>query len=831
MMKLVKIEILIKKWGDLMKKFNEYINFQTSPQAREGSMVIYDHMRVTVLTSRLLRVEYSEANEFRDVATKTFINRNLPTPSFEVKSDEDSFELLTEHLVLSYKKHKRGFTRDSFSIYVKDTDKKWCYGTGLSNLKGTCRTLDEIDGACDLGSGLISRDGIAVIDDTASFTFDDTGWFNETYFEAGTYEDFYIFGYGHDYKGCLAEYMKVAGKVPMLPRWALGNWWSRYWKYTEEELLGVMDRFQEEEIPLSVCIIDMDWHITDVSGGGSGGWHAGWTGYTWNTGLFPDPKAFLDNLHSRGIKTSLNLHPADGLMPHEEMYEEMAGFMGMDPSEKEQIPFDIVDKRFAEGYFDIMHRPHEDNGVDFWWMDWQQGLKSKSSHLDPLFLLNHLHYLDRGRDENKRGFVFSRWGGLGNHRYPIGFSGDAHGTWDSLAFQPHLTSTAANVGYGWWSHDIGGHKSSRMDQELFARWVQYGVFSPILRLHSTNCTYENRHPWAYTKEILDVTKEAMQLRHQLIPYLYTMSWLNYEKDIPFILPLYYNHPEREEAYLQDSMYYFGEQLIAAPYVKQADEEVGLSHQDIWLPEGDWYDFFSGDYYEGDSHYPLYGTLNEIPVFAKEGSIIPLAPQQGKSGVEIPINMELHIFPGREGSFTLFEDNGESQGYMKNKGAKTTITQKVEGCTSSIKIQGVEGNKEFIPEGRSYELRLKGFANPEKVIYTSDSEKRELPFEYDEKRKTIFVEPVLADIHGDMLIDIVCKDELARKERDPKKVIDQLLRVAKVDSRLKEIIIQNKERVQTEPYFLLKSDKRHRVTDKFMKAIIEIVRDKPIFMLR
>lgn len=145
----------------------------------------------------------------------------------------------------------------------------------------------------------------------------------------------------------------------------------------------------------------MDWHITKT-----GNTSDGWTGYTWNTELFPDPSAFIKWLHEQGLRTDLNLHPARGIHPHELQYEEMAQWMGIDPASQKAIPFDITDPHFAEGYFDILHHPKEQAGVDFWWMDWQQGQKSRVPGLDPLWWINHLHYFDLGRDGRKRPFVF-----------------------------------------------------------------------------------------------------------------------------------------------------------------------------------------------------------------------------------------------------------------------------------------------------------------------------------------------------------------------------------------------------------------------------------------
>ena len=282
------------------------------------------------------------------------------------------------------------------------------------------------------------------------------------------YRDLYFFGYGHDYVGCLREYGQVSGRVPMVPRYALGNWWSRYWDYRQNELRDLMVEFHEKQVPLSVCIIDMDWHITRTGNASSG-----WTGYTWNREQWPDPDGFIAWLHEQGLRTAMNLHPADGIWPHEAQYEAMARWMGQDPQSQEPVHFDLADPRFVEGYFDILHHPMEAEGVDFWWLDWQQGQRMVHSRrpvaevMDPLWWLNHLHFYDLRRNGTKRPFIFSRWGGLGNQRYPIGFSGDSWVTWATLEFQPYFTATASNVAFGWWSHDVGGHSAGTEDPELF----------------------------------------------------------------------------------------------------------------------------------------------------------------------------------------------------------------------------------------------------------------------------------------------------------------------------------------------------------------------------
>ena len=172
-------------------------------------------------------------------------------------------------------------------------------------------------------------------------------------------------------------------------------------------------------------------------------------------------------------------------------------------------------------------------------------------------------------------------------------------SWESLAFQPYFTASAANAAYGWWSHDIGGHMRGIEDSERYVRWVQFGVLSPIFRLHSTKDIFIDRHPWAFDTEVLRLARTAMQFRHALIPYLYTMSYRNAQEGIPVITPMYYDWPLEDSAHQTPDQYLFGTALMAAPICSPADPELGKTRQNIWFPPGEWFDFFTGKKYSGN----------------------------------------------------------------------------------------------------------------------------------------------------------------------------------------------------------------------------------------
>lgn len=676
----------------------DHFKLNTAPIATREAMVYMGAVRFTVLTERLIRIEYQTQQQFQDHASQAFWYRQQPVPPFTVIKGENRIEIETSALHLSYdSSNGEGLTAQNLTITVKGTDAVWTPETvDDKNLYGTTRTLDFINGYVPLHQGLISRSGWAVLDDSDTLVFNEQSWLVPRE-QSG--QDWYFFGYGHDYKACLRDYCLVSGQMPLIPRWILGNWWSRFWHYTQDEMIALLDDFQKYDMPFSVCIVDMDWHITET-----GNQSTGWTGYTWNRDLFPHPEQLISDMHDKNLKVSLNLHPAEGIHSHEEYYPEMARRMGIDPDTGQPVEFDITDPQFVNAYFEVLHHPHEEMGVDFWWLDWQQGLESKLKGLDPLWLINHLHFYHQGKD-GKRPFIFSRWGNQGNQRYPIGFSGDSYATWEMLSFQPYMTATASNIAYGWWSHDIGGHTSGVEDPELFIRWVQFGALSPINRIHVTKGEFYDRRPWMMDDEnVLKEVREALQFRHALIPYLYTMAKRANEQALPLMLPMYYDYPEAEQAYHFPQQYAFGSELIASPYVSPKDSDTGLSRQVVWLPEGStWYHFFTGERYTGGIH-PIYGHLNDIPLFAKAGAIVPLADEGGEFGADNPHKLHIHVFAGADHQFTLYEDDGDT---LHTSACTTTLTQSWAENALIFTIAPSEGDLSLIPAERSVTISVHG----------------------------------------------------------------------------------------------------------------------------
>ncbi|KAJ5897132.1 uncharacterized protein N7473_006531 [Penicillium subrubescens] len=634
-------------------------SFPHTPVAHPEAIISAGKYRFSVLSDGMLRYEWAEDNQFEDRASVLAINRQLPVPEFRVKENQHNLQIITSRFHLTYDKQE--FSPNGLSAVVKGNygphGSVWRYGTQASNLGGTTRTLDEADGRVVLDQGVISRHGYATLDDSKSMLFDDRQWVTTRL--PGKRVDGYLFAYGHDYQQAIQAFYLLSGPQPLLPRWALGNWWSRYYPYTADEYLSLMNRFRESEIPLSVAVLDMDWHIVQDECVKKAG-VTGWTGYTWNRELFPNPKAFLAELHDRGLHVSLNDHPADGVQSYEDPYEEMAIALDHDVSMGDPISFDITNQTFLDAFFDVLHRRFEREGLDLWWVDWQQGTHSRIPGIDPLWVLNHFHFLDSTLD-NKRPLTFSRYAGPGSHRYPIGFSGDTVVSWDSLHFQPEFTATASNIGFGWWSHDIGGHFHGEKNDEMLIRWVQYGVFSPILRLHSSNNIFSIKEPWNLDPQYGQIMTEYLQLRHRLLPYLYTMNVRAAVQGLPLVQPMYWGYPESEEAYNVPNQYIFGTDLIVVPITSPQDPSTRRSQVLAWLPPGRHVDIFTGMVYDGDRRIWLHRRLKDYPAFAREGAIIPLDMASTlTNGCADSPTIELLVVVGADGAFELVEDDGKGQ---------------------------------------------------------------------------------------------------------------------------------------------------------------------------
>ncbi len=705
----------------------------SGPKASPDAVVQDGCARFTVLRPEMIRIEYSPKGVFEDNATFTVINRQLPVPEYSKADDGEYVTITTDALSLRYRKGSNPLAEPaspanlSVTMSVNGNPVVWYPGLkDPQNLTGTYRTLDGNNGddyRSRLEDGLISRSGWAVINDSPSFERADGSRSLALVPDSGGIDwaapradadalDLYFLGYGHNYKKALYDFTLIAGKIPLPPDYVLGYWYSKYDNYSADDFRNIVKSMRDNDINADVLILDMDWHWNgeqEVSGG-----RGGWTGWSWNTNLIPDPEGLLADIHKGGLRAALNLHPADGVAAHEDQYKAVAEAMGLDAGSAETIPWMLEDRKFAKAFFDHIIRPLEKQGVDFWWLDWQQHLTNpRLAGLGETMWCNHVFFNDMKKNRpDRRPVIFHRWGGLGSHRYQIGFSGDTYINFPTLAFEPYFTATASNVGYGYWGHDLGGHMINYYepnDPELLLRWMQFGVFTPIFRTHATKGGHIERRIWTYDN--FPMINQTVKLRYALFPYLYTMARKAYDTGVGLCRPMYYEYPETAEAYEREGQYFFGDDILVAPVVEPSVD--GVSKKEIWFPEGKWWSVAHGKLIDGGTVRSLDYTLDQIPYFYRQGAVIVKNPPEVKHVTERPDALVLDIVAGADGACEFYEDAGDNADYA-TKYATTSISHKQRGRKAEYTIAPRKGAYEGMPLSRSYKMRIFNTPRPVKA---------------------------------------------------------------------------------------------------------------------
>lgn len=714
-------------------------------------------VRITLIDDGAARLEYAPDGKFVDNCSQVAVIRKYAPVKYKVTNSAKKVSIHTDAMTITYLKGQGPFSASNLSIV--SAKKKgtapfvWKPGTkDDKNLKGTYRTLDQYDGNLRKGKpmpiedGLLSENGWTLIDDSHSYLFDHSDWpWVETRPDTAKAQDWYFLAYGHDYKKALRMFTDFSGKVPLPPRYAFGYWWSRYWSYSDDELRDLVKSFHEYDVPLDVLVIDMDWHYNQAPRGG-------WTGYTWNRSLFPDPQGFLRWLKSNNLEVTMNLHPADGIKTWEERWPAMSKWMGIDTTLHKDIPYEGSNKRFMTGWLNEVLRPMEKAGVDFWWLDWQQWLNDKKfKNLSNTWWINYCVFSDMVRNRDTRPMLYHRWGGLGNHRYQIGFSGDAVISWKSLEFQPYFNSTASNVLYCYWSHDIGGHMGANsIDPEMYVRWMQFGLFSPILRSHSTKNAGLNKEPWVFSYPVTRMLRDIVKTRYALNPYIYTMARKTYDEALPLCRPMYYDYADSREAYDQKDEYMFGDNMIVRPVT--APLKGAKAMQAVWLPKGtDWYEVASGKLLKGGQTVNNGFHLDEIPVYVKAGSVIPMYGDTLKNlrGNDNPVIVNVYPASGDGTSHSeYYEDAGNDKQYA-TQFAVTPLSAERQGNKLTVKVGALKGSYPGMPANRKYQVKVVASVLPEKVLVNGQS----ADFHYDGMTLSLLVDVSNTDCATEKTVEI------------------------------------------------------------------------------
>ena len=367
-----------------------------------------------------------------------------------------------------------------------------------------------------------------------------------------------------------------------------------------------------------------------------------------------------------------------------------------------RIYFDLSNQHQAQVSMNDLHAPLLRQGLDFWWVDGGSGAVDMPG-LNKQLWTNKVFYDSTQEVTGKRGFILSRYGDWGSERYPAFFTGDTYSEWPVLAYEVAFTARGGNVLVDYISHDIAGFHGGKIDFDLYARWIEFGTFSPILRMHSSHANPKDgnlRMPWIYGDEGVALMKKYFTLRNQLIPYLYTYSWLAHRDAVPILRPLYLEHPELEESYRHSREYFFGNEMLVAPVVDAS------AKQTIYLPPGQWIDFFNGKPYEGGTTFQQQYKVDEIPVFVRAGAIVPEQLPSEYSDAKPLDTVILNVYGSGSGHFDLYEDDGISFDYNKGKSAVTAMDHSTDaGGQQHLTIAPTRGTFSGQVSQRAFELRI------------------------------------------------------------------------------------------------------------------------------
>lgn len=676
---------------------------------QENMIVRGKNYRISVLSERLLRLEYHPEGIFYDNETQLVQFRNFPKPDFEVTQDNRFLVIKTKYFTLSYTKEKhfdggKLVPTSNLKVDLNGTDRSWYYHhPEVKNYKGQFVSLDGSGEDTKSRNGLYSMDGFASLDDSYHLIYDGK---HNLVSKDGKGIDLYLFVYGNDFESALREYFMLTGFPAMVPRYALGNWWCRDFEYSSEDLLDVVNQFEKREIPLSVLLLDYTWHPNKLSDGSTL-----LSGYSFHKQLFPNANEFIQQLHSKNIHLGLHFNPAQGIYSHEDHYSEIASYFQV--TGDKIIAFDPLNPVLLDAIYQFMISPLTKMGVDFMWND----IGTDKITLDGLWRLNQSLYQSSYTNRGNRNLILARNALIATHRYPITYTGKSLIGWDTLKKIPIMNQQASNIGVNWISTDVSGNYGGVEEEELYIRSIELATFSPILRFHAPRGRYYRKEPWRWDAKTLEVIDNYLILRHRLIPYLYTVGYYYHKNGNLLLKPLYYQYPWVYDDSNYKNQYYLGNMLIS-PILTKKDMLINRTIHKFFIPEGIWYDFKTGKKFPGNKEYISFFRDEDYPVFVKRGAIIPLTNTEELNFTGNPESLEIQVFPGESNTFNLYEDKDDNE----DNHLITQIDYNYLPSNYTVIIRTLEGNRGVVEDYRNYKIRFRNTKRANNVIaYFNDTQ--------------------------------------------------------------------------------------------------------------
>lgn len=699
---------------------------------------------------------------------------------FEVKETDEAVEIVTEQIrvrvnrqpcrIACFDKADKPFAQDTdlgmgwrmgaVAAWKRIAAEEHFYGfgerTGLLDKLSECKTNWTVD-ALDYGSltdemyqaipfFIALRPSLAygIFFNTTFWSQFDIGaeqpevWRMET---RGGELDYYII-YGPQPAQILSTYTELTGRMPMPPRWSLGYQQCR-WSYESAVVVRELaSEFRKRRIPCDVIYLDIDYM-------------RGYRVFTWSPKRFPNPEQLVTDLGRDGFKMVTIIDPgvkyepeadyhvfdqgidrdcfvrkADGQLFHGYVWPDKAVFPDFMRADVRSwwgdLQKSLTDIGIAGIWNDmnepaIDDRPFGDPGDKIWFpLDAPQGApEERTTHNEThnlyglMMARTSYEGLKRSRPQ-ERSFVLTRSGYAGVQRWSSVWMGDNQSLWEHLEMSLPMLCNMGLSGVAFVGCDIGGF-AGNATAEMFARWMQVGMLYPLMRSHSAMSTAQHE-PWVFGEHVENICREYIELRYQLLPYIYTLFWEAATTGAPILRPLLYHFPNDSHTYALYDQVLLGSSIMAAPVYRP-----GVEYRAVYLPEGTWYDWWSQEFYEGPTHILAYAPLERMPLYVRAGAVIPLAPIVQHTGERPLDELTLRIWPGN-GEFTLYEDDGNSFEYQNGAYCTTSIRVRQDGEQTIVEIGAREGG--WTPPTREIVVKLLGVGEQR---FSDDGKARSLNF--------------------------------------------------------------------------------------------------------
>ena len=673
--------------------------------------------------------------------------------------------------------------RDAYTVYQGFiTDKEeGLYGLGqLQNGQMMQRNMSKllIQGNIEDVSPIFqSTKGYGVFwDNYSATTYTDNE--NETSFssEVGDCIDYY-FMYGGSADGVIAQVRALTGEVPMMPLWSYGFMQSKERYKSQEETVGVVKKYRELGIPLD-CIIQ-DWQYW--------GHNYLWNAMDFRNPSFDNPKAMIDSIHGMNARMMISIWSSFGpaTKPYRTLDKEgllfnietwpQSGVEGWPPNMEYPSGvrvYDCYNPKARDIYWDYLNKGIFQLGMDGWWMDstepdhfnWQESDFNRQTYLGsyrsvrnayPLMTVGGVYDHQRAETSDKRVIILTRSGFLGQQRYASNvWSGDVQSSWDMFRKQITAGLNFSLTGMPHWNSDLGGFFAGSyntngntsatrnpMYQELYVRWLQFGVFCPMMRSHGADTPREFFWYGKAGEPVYDALVDAVKLRYSLLPYIYSTAWEVSHRQSTFMRALYMDFLNDKNTWKIGNEYMFGKAFLVAPVLhaqytpeqkqnilkenegwnKTTNNQVNLSlnvdftqskEMEVYLPSGNkWYNYWTNEDFDGGQKLKIKTSLDRIPLFVRAGSIIPIGPDVQYTNEKKWDNLIINVYPGADGTFTLYEDEGDNYNY--ESGAYTEIQMKWNDTKRILTIDARKGEYNGMLTKRNFTIRTAD--GKEKVI--------------------------------------------------------------------------------------------------------------------